>query len=160
MTLRGSVRSLRVVGIAVALLALFAGNASAAHINLITIDGMINSWTSEYLQDAIAQSESDGAEALLVELDTPGGVLQDTKDMIQAMLNSKIVVIVYVTPKGAWAASAGTFITLAANIAAMAPGTSIGAASPISSTGEGGEREESGKRSDVSMEKAEKSSSA
>jgi len=156
MTLRGSVRSLRVVGIAVALLALFAGNASAAHINLITIDGMINSWTSEYLQDAIAQSESDGAEALLVELDTPGGVLQDTKDMIQAMLNSKIVVIVYVTPKGAWAASAGTFITLAANIAAMAPGTSIGAASPISSTGEGGEREESGKRSDVSMEKAEK----
>jgi len=156
MRLRGATRVLRSIGIALALLAALEGNAAARHINVITIDGMINSWSSEYLQDAITQSESDGAEALLIELDTPGGVLQDTKDIIQAMLNSKVVVIVYVTPKGAWAASAGTFITLAAHIAAMAPGTSIGAASPITSSGEGGGREENGKRSDVSMEKAEK----
>jgi membrane-bound serine protease (ClpP class) len=138
------------------LLALFAGGAAAGHINVITIDGSINPASSDYLQGAIAQSESDGAEALLIELDTPGGLLSSTKDIIQAMLNAEVPVIVFVSPKGAWAASAGTFITLAGHIAAMAPGTSIGAASPISASGGGGAREEDDERSDVSMEKAEK----
>ncbi len=156
MMLRGLAPSLRIVATSLGLLALFAGSAAAGHINVITIDGMINSWSSDYLQDAIQQSESDGAEALLIELDTPGGLLTDTKDIIQAMLNAGVPVIVFVSPKGAWAASAGTFITLAAHIAAMAPGTSIGAASPISMSKGGGSREEDGKRSDVSMEKAEK----
>jgi membrane-bound serine protease (ClpP class) len=138
------------------LIVLFAGSATAGHINVITIDGSINPASSDYLQGAIQQSESDGAEALLIELDTPGGLLSSTKDIIQAMLNAKVPVIVFVSPKGAWAASAGTFITLAGHIAAMAPGTSIGAASPISVSGGGGTREEDDERSDVSMEKAEK----
>jgi membrane-bound serine protease (ClpP class) len=156
MTLRGFAPSLRIVAAALGLLALFAGTAWAGHINVITIDGSINPASSDYLQGAIAQSESDGAEALLIELDTPGGLLSSTKDIIQAMLNAKVPVIVFVSPKGAWAASAGTFITLAGHIAAMAPGTSIGAASPISASGGGGTREEDDERSDVSMEKAEK----
>jgi membrane-bound serine protease (ClpP class) len=156
MTLRGFVPQLRIAAISLALLALFAGSASAGHINVITIDGSINPASSDFLQGAIAQSESDGAEALLIELDTPGGLLSSTKDIIQAMLNAKVPVIVFVSPKGAWAASAGTFITLAGHIAAMAPGTSIGAASPISASGGGGTREEDDERSDVSMEKAEK----
>ena len=137
-------------------LGLFAGSATAGHINVITIDGSINPASSDYLQGAIQQSESDGAEILLLELDTPGGLLSSTKDIIQAMLNAKVPVVVFVSPKGAWAASAGTFITLAGHIAAMAPGTSIGAASPISASGGGGTREEDNERSDVSMEKAEK----
>ncbi len=156
MRLRGFVPSLRAVATSLGLLALFAGSAWAGHINVITIDGSINPASSDYLQGAIAQSESDGAEALLIELDTPGGLLSSTKDIIQAMLNAKVPVIVFVSPKGAWAASAGTFITLAGHIAAMAPGTSIGAASPISASGGGGTREEDDERSDVSMEKAEK----
>jgi membrane-bound serine protease (ClpP class) len=156
MSLRGSARPLRVAAIALALLGLSAGSAAARHINVITIDGSINPASSDYIQGAIARSESDGAKALLIELDTPGGLLSSTKDIIQAMLNAQVPVIVFVSPKGAWAASAGTFITLAGHIAAMAPGTSIGAASPISVSGAGGTREEGDDRSDVSMEKAEK----
>jgi membrane-bound serine protease (ClpP class) len=153
---RALARSLRIATISLLLLTPFAGSAAAGHINIITIDGSINPASSDYLQGAIKQSESDGAEALLIELDTPGGLLSSTKDIIQAMLNAEVPVIVFVSPKGAWAASAGTFITLAGHIAAMAPGTSIGAASPISASGGGGGREEDDERSDVSMEKAEK----
>ncbi len=133
-----------------------AAPAGARHVNVVTISGSINPASSDYLQQAIVTSEEDGAAALLIELDTPGGLLSSTKDMIQAILNSKVPVIVYVSPRGAWAASAGTFITLAGHIAAMAPGTSIGAASPIDISGGGGDREEGDKRSDVAMEKAEK----
>lgn len=134
--------------------------ALAAHVNLVRIDGSINPASSDHLQNAIAQSESDGAAAVLVELDTPGGLLAATKDIVQAMLNAKVPVIVYVSPHGAWAASAGAFITMAGHVAAMAPGTSIGAASPISATGGGGERDEDNKRQDVAAEKAEKFTAA
>ncbi len=138
---------------------LCAASAGALHLNIVIVDGMINAATSEHLQQAVAQSESDGAAALLVELDTPGGLLTETQEMIQAILNAKIPVIVYVAPQGAWAASAGTFITLAAHVAAMAPGTSIGAASPIQ-PGATNERGEDQKRTDVEMEKAEKFTTA
>jgi membrane-bound serine protease (ClpP class) len=95
--------------------------AGAAHVNLVKIDGSINPASSDYLQNAIAQSEADGAEALLLELDTPGGLLAATKDIVQAMLNARVPVIVFVSPRGAWAASAGAFVTMAGHIAAMAP---------------------------------------
>ena len=153
-------RALR-AGLGLAMLAvLLPGSAAAVHINLVTIDGSINPASSDYLQQAIAQSESDGAMAVLVELDTPGGLLAATKDIVQGMLNAKVPVIVYVAPRGAWAASAGAFITLAAHVAAMSPGTSIGAASPVSATGGGGERGEDDERKDVSLEKAEKFTTA
>jgi membrane-bound serine protease (ClpP class) len=137
-----------------------AAPALAAHINAVTIDGSINPASSDHIQKAIALSESDGATAVLIELDTPGGLLSSTKDIIQAILNAQVPVVVYVSPKGAWAASAGTFITLAAHVAAMAPGTSIGAASPVSATGGGGERDENNERTDVSAQKAEKFTAA
>jgi len=130
--------------------------ASAAHVNVIQVDGTINPASSDYIQGAIDKSEADGATALLIELDTPGGLLASTKDIIQAILNARVPVVVFVSPRGAWAASAGTFITLAAHVAAMAPGTSIGAASPVSAGGGGGERDEEDKRTDVAAEKAEK----
>jgi len=138
------------VALAVALPAL------AAHVNVIKIAGSINPASSDYIQNAIEQSEADGATALLIELDTPGGLLASTKDIIQAILNARVPIVVFVSPRGAWAASAGTFITLAGHVAAMAPGTSIGAASPVSVAGGGGERGEEDERTDVALEKAEK----
>lgn len=138
---------------------LWAAAAFAAHLNIVVVDGTINPATSEHLQQAVAQSESDGAVALLVELDTPGGLLTETQEMLQAILNAKVPVIVYVAPQGAWAASAGTFITLAGHVAAMAPGTSIGAASPVQ-PGANNERGKDDERTDVEMEKAEKFTTA
>ena len=146
---------------AAALLALAAASpAAAAHINVVTIAGSINPASSDYVQKAIAQSEAEDATAIVIDLDTPGGLLSSTKDIIQAILNARVPVVVYVSPQGAWAASAGTFITIAAHVAAMAPGTSIGAASPISVGGGGGERDEDDRRSDVAAEKAEKFTAA
>jgi membrane-bound serine protease (ClpP class) len=95
------------------------------------IDGSINPASSDYLQRAIQESEQLEASILLIELDTPGGLVTSTQDIIQAMLASRVPIVVYVAPQGAWAGSAGTFITLAAHVAAMAPGSSIGAAHPI-----------------------------
>ncbi len=117
---------------------------SAGHVNSIEMDGVITAASYEHLRQAIEQSELEGAAALLVELDTPGGVLGPTQQIVQLILNSGVPVIVFVAPQGAWAASAGAFITIAAHVAAMSPGTSIGAASPISTGGEGGERQGGG----------------
>jgi membrane-bound serine protease (ClpP class) len=134
--------------------------ARAAHVNVVTIDGSINPASSDHLQQVIKRSEADGAQAVLVELDTPGGLLAATKDIVQAILNARVPVIVFVSPRGAWAASAGAFVTMAGHIAAMAPGTSIGAASPVNASGEGGTRDKDGKREDVGAEKAEKFTTA
>jgi len=101
-TLRGS----RLAAMAGLLLCAPPLAAGAAHVNLVKIDGSINPASSDYLQNAIAQSEADGAQALLLELDTPGGLLVATKDIVQAMLNARVPVIVFVSPRGAWAASA------------------------------------------------------
>lgn len=106
--------------------------ARAGEILLVDIDGSINPASADYLIEAIRRAEASGAEAVLIELDTPGGLVSSTQDIIQAMLNSTVPTIVFVSPRGATATSAGTFITLAANVAAMMPGTSIGAAHPVS----------------------------
>jgi membrane-bound serine protease (ClpP class) len=131
---------------------------AADHVNTIRVSGTINPASSDFIQKAITQSGVEEAEALLLELDTPGGLVSATKDIIQAMLNASVPVIVYVAPQGAWAGSAGTFITIAGHVAAMAPGTSIGAAHPvgIGTPGGGGEQdEEAKKQQDVASEKAE-----
>jgi membrane-bound serine protease (ClpP class) len=149
---------MRVLVLAASLL-VAAGPAAAGHVNEIRIAGTINPASSDFIQKAIAQSEREGAAALLIELDTPGGLVSATKDIIQAMLNAEVPVIVYVAPQGAWAGSAGTFITLAAHVAAMAPGTSIGAAHPVGigapPGGGGGGEEGEEKGRDVAGEKAE-----
>ena len=106
--------------------------AQAGEILLVEIDGSINPASADHLIGAIRRAEEEGAAAVLIELDTPGGLVSSTQDIIQAMLNSSVPTIVFVSPRGATATSAGTFITLAANVAAMMPGTSIGAAHPVS----------------------------
>jgi membrane-bound serine protease (ClpP class) len=120
--------------VALALLGLLvAGPARAGGtVYVMTVSGGINPAVSDYIEKGIAQAEGEGAEAVVIELDTPGGLLSSTKDIVTQILNAKVPVIVYVSPKGAFAASAGVFITLAGHVAAMAPGTSIGAAHPVS----------------------------
>ncbi|MGQ0551071.1 MAG: NfeD family protein [Armatimonadota bacterium] len=115
-----------------------AGPAARA-VYSITIDGTIAPSTARFIQRAINEAQAEDAEALVVALDTPGGLLKSTDDITKAILNARVPVIVYIAPRGARAASAGVFITYAAHIAAMAPATHLGAATPVSMGG--GERQ-------------------
>lgn len=105
--------------------------AAAETVGLIHIDGAIGPATAGYIERAINVAQGSGYQALIVRLDTPGGLLDSTKTIVQAFYTSKVPVVVYVSPEGANAGSAGVFITMAADIAAMAPNTSIGAAHPV-----------------------------
>ena len=105
------------------------------HVALVSIDGAIDRLSARFLSRGIRQASSSGAQLVVVTLDTPGGFLSSTRDMVVSTLSAEIPVAVYVSPPGARAASAGTFITAAANFAVMAPGTNIGAASPIAAGG-------------------------
>jgi len=102
---------------------------------VLTAKGPITPLMQSYIKRGIATAETHNAEALVIELDTPGGQIDLTREIIQAILNANVPVVVYVYPPGGFAASAGTFITLSAHVAAMAPQTSIGAASPVDSQG-------------------------
>jgi membrane-bound serine protease (ClpP class) len=116
----------------VALLAALAAPAYASRIYTMEVRGPIFTPVLQYLSIALDQAEKERATALLLELDTPGGALDTTKEIVQTILGAPLPVIVYVAPSGASATSAGTFLTLAAHVAAMAPGTTIGAAHPVS----------------------------
>ena len=105
--------------------------AEGDYVGVVTIDGTIDPISARYLSRSIGKATQDRAELVVVRLDTPGGLLSSTRDMVKAILSAEIPVAVYVSPPGARAASAGTFITAAANFAVMAPGTNIGAASPV-----------------------------
>lgn len=124
-------------------------------VDLIVIDAMINPATADFIHESIFAAERDGARALLIELDTPGGLLESTKSIVKDLLGSPVPVIVYVAPSGGGAASAGVFVTMAANIAAMAPGTNIGAAHPVSGQGSdiGGDMREKVENFAVSLSK-------
>jgi len=100
-----------------------------------TYEGVINPVTAEYLHDALVHAEAVGSRALIVQLDTPGGLDTSMRLIIKDFTGAKIPVIVYVAPSGGRAASAGVFLTLAAHVAAMAPGTNIGAAHPVAMGG-------------------------
>jgi membrane-bound serine protease (ClpP class) len=109
--------------------------STGAHVDVMTLNSDISPASLQYLTNAISSAESDGASALVVEINTPGGDLASMESMKVAELNSTVPIISYVSPTGAWAASAGAFVTLAAQFAVMAPGTTIGASSPVSSAG-------------------------
>jgi membrane-bound serine protease (ClpP class) len=101
----------------------------------IKIDGAINPVAAEYIHRGIEKAISENASCILIHINTPGGLLKSTRVIVGDMLESRIPIIVYVSPAGAHAGSAGVFITLAADIAAMAPGTNIGAAHPVTLQG-------------------------
>ncbi len=110
-----------------------AGAASGPRaVYLLRAVGSINPGLTEFIVEGIRQAEREHAEALVIELDTPGGLETSMRQIVQAITNAKVPVVVYVYPRGARAASAGVFVTMAANVAAMAPGTNIGAAHPVS----------------------------
>jgi membrane-bound serine protease (ClpP class) len=114
----------------------FALAQSATHVNVATLNGVIDPITAQYVDKEIQHAGQDGAQCLVIQLDTPGGSDGAMRDIVQSILNSPVPVVVYVSPAGARAGSAGVFITIAADIAAMAPGTNIGAAHPVDVTGE------------------------
>jgi membrane-bound serine protease (ClpP class) len=103
---------------------------------VLQVKGTIVPVVADYIDRGISEAEDNGDSVCIIELDTPGGLLSSTERIVQTIFNAHIPVVVYVSPKGAWAASAGTFITLSAHIAAMTPGTTIGAAHPVSGSGE------------------------
>ena len=118
--------------------AVFLGNTNYAFsqkVVSITVNDGINPSTAEYIQQGIEKAEKDNAQCLIINLNTPGGLLSSTREIVTNIMQSKVPVVVYVSPTGAHAGSAGTFITLSANIAAMAPGTNIGAAHPVDMNG-------------------------
>lgn len=98
---------------------------------VITVNGVINPASAEYIGKSIKKANEQKFEAIVIELDTPGGLDTSMRDIVKNIIGSEVPVVVYVCPSGARAASAGVFITLAAHIAAMSPGTNIGAAHPV-----------------------------
>jgi membrane-bound serine protease (ClpP class) len=129
------VRASYLVLIALAVVRLAAGDR-APIVETATVDGIIHPVTSEFMRSAIAKADADGAALIIFTLRTPGGLLDSTRDINNAIIAAKTPVAVFVGPAGNRAASAGFLITMAADIAAMAPGTHIGAAHPVAGNGE------------------------
>jgi membrane-bound serine protease (ClpP class) len=126
--------------------------AEVAPVSTITIEGAITPVTLRLVETALTRAQAERAQALVIQLDTPGGLERSMRSICQRLLNAEVPVIVYVAPTGARAASAGVFITLAANIAAMAPATNIGAAHPVAVGG--------GQADKTSMKKIENDAAA
>jgi len=131
----------RSVLIAFALLACLSviparAQSDAPLVMVLTADGAVSPAMAEYLQRGIKIAEQRGADLIVLQLNTPGGAVDTMEQMKQDMLASTVPIVVYIQPAGAWAASAGTIITLAGHAAAMAPNTTIGAASPVSGEGQ------------------------
>lgn len=116
---------------------------------MIEVDGAIGPATADFISRGIREAEKQEAQCLVIRLDTPGGLLDSTKTIVQSLLASPVPTIVYVAPSGATATSAGCFITLAADVAAMAPATTIGAAHPVEMRFSGGG--DDGQKSDTTM---------
>ncbi|WP_257462345.1 NfeD family protein [Archangium lipolyticum] len=108
-----------------------ADSPSLPTVSLCVLDGMVDAGSSAYLVDCVRRAQDAGHQALLLRLDTPGGELESTRAIVRAFLGARIPVLVWVGPSGARAGSAGVFITLSSHLAAMAPGTNIGAAHPV-----------------------------
>lgn len=125
---------------------------SSAEVLRVVVNDTIQPITAEYIGRAIAQAKRNNSQAVLIELNTPGGLLDSTRDIIEKIEASAVPVIIYVAPSGSRAASAGFFILESADVAAMAPGTNTGAAHPVSAFG--------GKMDDVMKEKVENDSAA
>src|SRR4051812_2659841 len=117
------------------ILLLFALTSNAQKVVSIKIDGTINPVAADFIHRAIEKTKNEKAQCLIIHLNTPGGLLQSTRIIVSDILQSPVPVVVYVAPSGAHSGSAGVFITLAANIAAKAPGTNIGAAHPVEMQG-------------------------
>ncbi|MBI2956230.1 MAG: nodulation protein NfeD [Acidobacteria bacterium] len=117
------------------LLSFFVVGLEAGEVVVLTYSGPIGPISAEYIERGISEAESRGATAVVLRLDTPGGLATSMRQIIQRILNAHVPVVVYVAPRGARAASAGCLIVLASSVAAMAPGTNLGAAHPVQLSG-------------------------
>ena len=122
---------LLLAGLVVGLAAPSAGQDGGEKVDVIEVEGVIDPTLSNYLRGRLRVAEADGAHAAIIRLDTPGGLDVSMREIIQDILDSEVPVIVWIAPRGARAASAGTFITYAANLAFMADATELGAATPV-----------------------------
>src|SRR2546425_8037146 len=132
------IRHLLGAGVAALAIAVLQSTSSAAatpHVEQADLNGDINNIMAAYISASVSRAEADHADALLVVINTPGGISTSMDDIVTSLLNSKVPVIAFVYPSGARAASAGLFVAQAADVLAMAPGTNIGSAHPIQATG-------------------------
>ena len=136
----------RLAAVVPLVLLLAAAPAAAAEVATIVLDGVISPVTVRLVETAIDRAHAAKANALVIQLDTPGGLERSMRVICQRLLNAPLPVVVYVAPTGARAASAGVFITMAAHVAAMAPATNIGAAHPVAISGGSGADKESLKK--------------
>lgn len=132
-------------------LASFTAFGQTRSVHVLTIDGVISPLSARYLTNGIQAAHAAEAQAVIVKLNTPGGLDTSMREMVQVILNAPVPVVVYVSPSGGRAASAGMFITIAAPVAVMAPGTNIGAAHPVALGGRPGQEEG---QADTRIEKA------
>jgi membrane-bound serine protease (ClpP class) len=126
---------LRRINVLIYLFILLATVTYCQSVVSLKIDGVINPAAAAFIERGIESAREKNAECLIIQMDTPGGLLKSTRVIVSSFLESKIPIVVYVSPGGAQAGSAGVFITMAAHIAAMAPGTNIGAAHPVEMEG-------------------------
>ncbi len=136
MNVRLVVRLLPMVAGLLMLVAAGVRGAEPGHVVVLPTKGVVDQVLAGYLREGIADAADQGAAAVVVQLDTPGGSIDSTREIVQSFLDAPLPVMVWVGPAGARAASAGTFITLASHVASMAPGTNIGAATPVGGQGE------------------------
>ncbi len=137
-TVRSSVRRLAMAAASLGALALLAaapGRGAQPEVLVLPTTGVVDDVMASYIANGIQQAQQQGAAAVILRIDTPGGSIESMHKIVQTILESPVPVITWVSPQGARAASAGTFIEIAGNIALMAPGTNIGAASPVTATG-------------------------
>ncbi|HEX9843784.1 MAG TPA: nodulation protein NfeD [bacterium] len=132
--------ALTLFSVVLALPGLAENRPPAGAVMVITVNQAITGGTTSYIRSALERATLDNAMVLIIQLDTPGGLLSSTRDIVQDILNARVPVVVYISPPGARGASAGTMLTLASHVAAMAPATHIGAAHPVSLFGGGDDK--------------------